>query len=186
MSLILDALRKLEREKRTPQRGFLVVGTPRPRGVPGALAGALAAAIVLVPLTWYMASRFAQPRALEGPVPAPPSAEPVPASPAPPALARGTVSARPDALVPPASPAPAGSESSALAPLAARRAPSPSPSAAAAFVLQAITRRDGRPLALINDRLVREGDSLDGARVVRIGDSDVELEVAGRRVVLSF
>lgn len=181
MSLILEALRRLEREKRSPQRGVLVVGAPRPRGVPAAFAGALAAAVVLVPLTWYLASRSARPTELGGPAAAR-SAEPVRPSAAPPAP--GVV--RSAAPATSASPPATAVEPRPLGPLAVRRAPSPSPSAAATWLLQAITWRDGRPLALINDRMVREGDSLDGARVVRIGDSDVELEVAGRRVVLSF
>jgi hypothetical protein len=54
------------------------------------------------------------------------------------------------------------------------------------LVLQAISERDGSPVALVNDRLVREGDSFDGVTVVRIGASEVEVEVRGRRRVLRF
>jgi hypothetical protein len=86
---------------------------------------------------------------------------------------------------PPAA-APATSTGRDEVPAVPRRSPAPAASVAPAWVLQAITQRDGRPLALINDRLVREGDSLNGARVVRIGETEVELEVAGRRLVLSF
>jgi hypothetical protein len=52
--------------------------------------------------------------------------------------------------------------------------------------LNAITVRDGRPIALINDRLVREGDSFDGVRILRIGESEVEVEVQGQRRVIRF
>jgi hypothetical protein len=52
--------------------------------------------------------------------------------------------------------------------------------------LNAISRRDGRPVALINDRLVFEGDSFDDVRVIRIDDTEVEVEVKGQRRVLRF
>jgi hypothetical protein len=41
-------------------------------------------------------------------------------------------------------------------------------------------------VAVLNDRLVREGDSFDGVTVVRIGTSDIEIEVRGRRLVIEF
>ena len=50
----------------------------------------------------------------------------------------------------------------------------------------AITLRDGRPVALVNDRLVFEGDSFDGVRILRIGEAEVEVEVRGQRRVLRF
>jgi hypothetical protein len=52
--------------------------------------------------------------------------------------------------------------------------------------LNAISVRDGRPIALINDRLVREGDSFDGIRILRIGEAEVEVEVRGQRRVIRF
>jgi hypothetical protein len=191
VSLILDALRKLEREKRSPQRGFVVVGSARPRpAISGAFVGAVLAAVVLVPLTWWLASRSTRPA---GPTPsvvpaasaapAPITREPevlMPAftsTPPPPLRSLVTVSGTSAAAV-----GASGSRERASTP----RAPTPSASPSPAFVLQAITQRDGRPLALISDRLVREGDSLDGARVVHIGESEVELELAGRRLVITF
>jgi hypothetical protein len=39
---------------------------------------------------------------------------------------------------------------------------------------------------MINDRLVFEGDSFEGVRVLRIGDAEVEVEVHGQRRVLRF
>ena len=41
-------------------------------------------------------------------------------------------------------------------------------------------------MALINERLVFEGDSFDGVRVLRIGEAEVEVEVHGTRRVLRF
>ena len=56
----------------------------------------------------------------------------------------------------------------------------------ARFRLTAISERDGKPVAMLNERMVFEGDSWDDVTVVRIGDSDVELKVAGKTVVVSF
>jgi hypothetical protein len=63
--------------------------------------------------------------------------------------------------------------------------PAPSP-AAEEFRLNAITTQDGHPVAVLNDRIVREGDSVDGVRIVRIGETEVEIEVKGKRRVLRF
>jgi hypothetical protein len=54
------------------------------------------------------------------------------------------------------------------------------------FELQAISAQNGQPVAVLNDRLVREGDSFDGVRVLRIGADEVEIEVAGRRRIVKF
>jgi len=62
----------------------------------------------------------------------------------------------------------------------------PAPGAAAGLRLVAISERDGRPVAMINDHLVFEGDSFDDVRVVRIGAAEVEIEVRGERRVLHF
>lgn len=53
-------------------------------------------------------------------------------------------------------------------------------------VLQAVTERDGQPLAIVNGRLVREGDSFDGIRILRIHPSEIEVEVRGRRRTIGF
>jgi hypothetical protein len=52
--------------------------------------------------------------------------------------------------------------------------------------LTAISRRDGRPVALINDRLVFEGDGFDDVKVLRIGETEVEVEVRGQKRILRF
>jgi hypothetical protein len=41
-------------------------------------------------------------------------------------------------------------------------------------------------VAILNDRLVREGDAFDGIRVLRIGEAEVEVEVGGVRRVIRF
>lgn len=223
MSLILDALRKLDREKRSQVNGIVVIGSaPLPGwlrvGAPMLLLLVLAFSTGLfAALLWLRspaaaevedaaASDAASPEATAG-QPAPPAApvaEPGRAAAADPAQAaapgQGTPAGRTPALAPGpppqqlpttgaapwrlASPPPAAAGSaSALGPRGTRPAGAPG---AAAFTLQAISERDGRPVTIINDRMLREGDSFDGARVVRIAPDAVELEVAGRRVVLRF
>jgi hypothetical protein len=54
------------------------------------------------------------------------------------------------------------------------------------LVLEAIGERDGRPVAMLDGRLVFEGDSFDGVRVLRIGATEVELEIDGERRVIGF
>lgn len=190
MSLILEALRKREREKQVPERGFLVMAetpwTPaRGRSVwvivtAAALAFGLGGAFV----------SLRQPARTPSPV-TPPQRRPVAtariaASAAPlitllPAAARPTVS--PVALASP--PAPATVETPTPLPAATLTAATPSP-AAIRLVLQAISERDGQPVALISDHLLREGDTLEGARILHIGETEVELELDGRRLTLRF
>jgi hypothetical protein len=52
--------------------------------------------------------------------------------------------------------------------------------------LEAISVQDGEPVAVINGRLVRKGESVDGALVTWIGADAVEVEVDGRRRTLGF
>jgi hypothetical protein len=74
-----------------------------------------------------------------------------------------------------------------MAPPAAPVRPAPSPAQAASeFRLNAITVQDGHPVAVLNDRIVREGDSFEGVRVLRIGETEVEIEVKGERRVIRF
>jgi len=248
MSLILDALRKLDREKEQPERGLVVVGaaeTPGPRGsgVPtlalalilgGALGGAFA-------LLWLRGA--ARPPASAGsPAPSLPASAARPSDPAP----NPRPSVVPAMPAPAATPAPADLPGSA-SPLAALGAGSPRPSRRAAAVspsappqptlattpaplaatpapggavpadaetaavelpepptdphprpapskttgpaelrLEAISEREGRPVAILSGRLVFEGDSFDGIRVLHIGASEVEIERDGKRQVLRF
>ncbi|PYQ13534.1 MAG: hypothetical protein DMF80_14770 [Acidobacteria bacterium] len=68
-----------------------------------------------------------------------------------------------------------------LAPAAADKA-----DPASSLQLQAISERDGKPVAILSSRLVHEGDHFDGITVVRIGADEVEIEVQGRRRTLRF
>jgi len=185
VSLILEALRKLEREKQTPERGFLVLGTGAwaERGHAGRpiavfLFGLLLGAVALGVLMRSRSSPAAAVAHLE-PAPAPTAIAPTPHAVPPPATLTATKPAGSAALRTPTEPA------SEISPAAAQATPAPRPSAPA-FTLQAISEKDGHTVALINDRLLRQGDAIDGARVVAIAKDSVELEIAGRRVVLRF
>lgn len=181
MSLILEALRKLEREKQTPERGFLVLGTGAwaERGAAGRpfalfLLGLLVGALALGMLTRSGSAPAPSAAAvIAAPTAAPPTPHAVPpptsvAGPALPLLTAATITST--------SPPPPPGAGSTLA--AKPTAPK--------FTLQAISEKDGHSVALINDRLLRAGDAVDGARVVAIAADSVELEIGGRRVVLRF
>jgi hypothetical protein len=187
MSLILDALRKLEREKGAPeQRGFVVLGSGSGGGGGRGRSAlvAVVAAVVVGALAGAAWSRL-------GPRPDTPTrGEAVPPEAPPPGLQ--VVEATPATDPAPAPRPPAGAQAAPSAVEVAPREVSATPpsraSAAPAprFRLQAITERDGRPVAILNDRLVREGDSFDGVRVIRIGELEVELETGSGRVVVGF
>jgi len=194
VSLILEALKKLDREKKAPERGFLVVGAvpwpaPRPRRwLPAALvvATGIAAGLAIV-LAWRARGTEDTPRRASVPTtvaaaaPAPaatlaPVAAPAPAD----ALAAGP----PTAL--PRRPAPAAG--ARIEAPAARATPPPAAAAEAGsgLQLQAISERDGKPIAVLNNRVVHEGDHFEGVTIVRIGVDQVEIEVQGRRRTLRF
>jgi len=190
VSLVLEALKKLDREKGRDERGFVVMAaapwpTRAARRWPAwaALGVATAGAMVAV---WAVRTRPAAP-------PSPPASAAVAAAP---------VVARPDpapAVQTPAPPTPvakAATTPAAPAPVprervAARPAAEPTPAPPAtppppAFVLQAISERNGQPIAIINDHLVRVGDEVDGMRVIAIRIDEVDVEVRGRRTTLRF
>jgi hypothetical protein len=230
MSLILDALRKLEREKAAHEPGVLIVGSVPWGGTSRTIhlrlaAGAAAVLAAGVFVGWLLRPAVPPPATAALPAATPAAAQPtprptptllppapvattgaryeVPAAPpvrlsrpvpAAPARADRVQSALPDPTpaVPtpePAAetlPAPVPAESISVAPGAAgviETAPAAAPDE---LRLTAISQRDGRPVALINDRLVFEGDSFDGVRVLRIGETEVEVEVRGVRRVLRF
>jgi hypothetical protein len=204
VSLILDALKKLEREKDAREPGVLVVGSV-PWGArtrsrrPLALALAGIGLVALLAFALWPRDRSARPPmgpAPSAPGPSPASARTPPITAAsPPATSAPTPAAPPEARrlsVPSSAPGSAEVASSDVAP-AEDDAPTSSRLSPAAggpttddLRLSAISQRDGRPLALINDRLVFEGDSFDGVKILRIGEAEVEVEVRGKRRVLRF
>ncbi|MGE0453700.1 MAG: hypothetical protein AB7O37_12760 [Vicinamibacteria bacterium] len=225
MSLILDALRKLDREKGAPERGLVVLGAPGPQRPRTAGGGVLALALILggalggaFALVWLRgparpapvaapALEAARPNPPAQPLASPAATAAATASPAPPkahAPARPPAASAPAAPPPPAAGEPATATIAAAAPAAEpalddAAATTPQPSAESAEPpaetggaappeprLEAISVRDGRPVAILSGRLVFEGDSFDGVQVLRIGASEVEIERDGRRQVLRF
>jgi len=223
MSLILEALKKLEREKDVPERGFLVMAPVEWRSSPrrlGLVLGFLAVGMAAaggVALWWLRGTpppRMAAPKVVSASVPAatqPPVAAksslpepaptpaaasaPSPAAPAPerpsertapiatrPLADRPAVAAIKDSkpVAPPVRPAGSSEEAAAPPPASADRGQKDT------FQLQAISQRDGEPVAVINERLVREGDSFDGVRILKIGADHVEIEVRGHRRTVRF
>jgi hypothetical protein len=219
MSLILDALRKLERERDANEPpGVLVVGsvpwgeTSRARRVL-LVAGAAASLALAVLAGWLLRpvpkAPAAAPTALtpEQPAaaaPTPPAATlpaavaPVEPTAPPIRLSRPLPAPQPRVLAPSTAAPPTSATGSSGAPAepAASEAPPPAPAApneqpaaatpADGLRLSAISQRDGKPVALINDHLVFEGDSFDGITVIRIGEAEVEVEVRGQRRILRF
>jgi hypothetical protein len=198
VSLILDALKKLEHEKNTREPGVLVVGSVpwgerRRSRLPLVLAAA--ALVALAFAGWWWLRPTPHPTAA---VPAP--VEPVPVAPAPtpsPVVAVAPTAPPPSVTLAPYSAAPAPPARPPAVPTLDQTPGPPTPPEGAAAAtgtrpapddlrLNAITRRDGRPVALVNDRLVFEGDSFDGVKVLRIGEAEVEVEVRGQRRVLRF
>jgi hypothetical protein len=188
VSLILEALRKLDRDKDAPERGFMVLahvpwaqGGKRSRlaGI-GALALAVAVGGLAVTL-WR--GRATRPAAYVPDAPAVATAAPP--------------GARVGSPTPNSSPAPFEAKSLAIESLRnAAATPTPAPVAAVPsktpatpandLRLNAISRQDDKPVAVLNDRLVHEGDVFDGIHVIRIGETEVEVEVRGQRRVLTF
>jgi hypothetical protein len=199
VSLILDALKKLERDKDAREPNVLVVGSvpwgARARSrLPLVLALLGGGLVALVAFALWPRERPGRtttpPPPASSPSPAPPtalsSAAPG-ATPAPPADATPPQPRR--SSVPGAEPVeapPAG----ALRPPEQVPGTSPAPPRGASgpdeLRLNAISQRDGRPVALINDRLVFEGDGFDGVKVLRIGETEVEVEVRGVKRILRF
>lgn len=181
MSLILEALKKLEREKKTPERGFLVTTraawpSPGARPLAYVLAG-LALAGVGALGTWLVLAGAHRPREAAAPAAQPPTTQRA-------ALAAASPTAPPPVLLP--SPAPRAYPE-LRRPLATRAPVKENvPSPPAELRLEAVSRRDGQPIAVLSGRLVREGDSFGNVRVLRIGEAEVEIEVDGQRRVLSF
>lgn len=197
MSLIFEALKKLEREKRAPEQGVVVVAhsawpARRAARLPLA-AGAIAALALGVFLGRWLLAPAATPGAPITTAPATTlalsDARPAPTMLSARSSAPNPVPAQPEATTPPAAaptPVPVTRiAASATSVPAATTLPSAVP-ATPPLTLEAIAERDGVPVALIDGQLVREGDMLGGALIVRIGTDAVELEIDGQRRRITF
>jgi hypothetical protein len=245
VSFILDALKKLEREKEARDPGVVMVQPvpwgerDRRRRGPGlAVAGTVLVLVLGGSFLWLRsrgepsaprheggepASAAAGAETPAAPEPAPLPAAPMPKArpaaptertePPPPgdvtppparALPRPedtTVPLTPEAP-PAASDEPITPDATATAPfeepsvvpsiadtaVAPPEAPAPPPGTPPEpeFRLTAISSRDGQPIALLNDRLVREGDRFGDITIIRIDETSVEIEVNGERKTIGF
>jgi hypothetical protein len=231
MSFILDALKKLEREKESARPGVVMVGPvawggrDRSRLGRRLAAGAGAVLVAVVALAgWWLGSREAPP---PGPpeelAPAPPASPagavppargvpsrapraPETTTPAPatddaaPGASRGTLEPPESALPPPAVDSPPvpelveppasgggpGRDAPGFVPLEDPPVVAEDEPPVPELRLTAISERDGEPIALLNDRLVREGDRVGDLVIIRIGNTDIEIEVNGERRVVGF
>jgi hypothetical protein len=215
VSFILDALKKLEREKDAREPGVVVVGPvrwggqDRRRRASGlALAGVVVILALGVAFLW-LRSKPGPPDVgdVDGGAAVPsaemPAGSPVATPPREtegiPPLAPNDVGTRsgeagldappPRETTPPSmAGAPGVIFDDGEGTPAENAAPEPTttPPPEPEYRLTAISSRDGRPIALLNDRLVREGDSFDGITVVAIGETSIEIEVDGQRRTIGF
>lgn len=172
MSLVIEALRRVEKtDARTGSIGASVASyrppaRPRSSLVP-LLLGVLTGGALVSLLSPQGAKAPADARAGEEPsLPTRPKG----AAGLPPPLILGPAATP----VEPRLAAVAADDASTPAPVE-RRPLSPPALTTPALVLQAISERDGRPIAMISDQLVREGDKLGRIRVTRIGSESVEV-----------
>jgi hypothetical protein len=170
MSLILEALRKLDREKPAEANRSTVLLAPLawPATTPHR-ARFLWSALLLtafVALGWFFA-RGTRPAVT-------PPAPPVSAAQA--GAPNLTQPPQERATRPPSERTPRPVRSSRASAAPATRTDSAPAASLGTFRLTAVGDQEGASVAVINDRLLRVGDSLLGCRIVRIGATDVELE----------
>ncbi len=199
MSLILDALKKLDREKNASDPGVLVVGSVPWEGVRRHRLVAIVLVVLAIPaiamgVYWLAQSRL---RPAVSTVPAQADPAPLAAVPSRPAPQPGVPAGATPVVSPPAPrrlELPVAIEQRRPAAPATATEPIDVPAAEVAepsprrheLQLNAISGRDGQPVAVISGRLVREGDSWDGVTVLHISETEVEIEVAGERRTLRF
>ncbi len=209
VSVIFDALNKLNKEKRAPKTGMLIVGAGsidgRRRGVSGSLVGAASIGVLLLGVAaWWWTRDVAEPVPAKPTVAAGQAGSDRPAAegrsartPDGPTVLPGDLAVVPPAIVPAgianASGEPgSGSDNEEPDPKPAATArgnlDTPPPSEPEQLRLEAITVRDGGPVAIVSGRLVREGDVFDGIEVVRIDEAEVELflQAENRTLALRF
>ena len=173
MSLVLEALRRVEKpDPRTGSVGATIASYRPARRKSRALVP-----LVLGLGTGGLAVAFFGP---QGNYPASPAA-PVADEAAPARASSGRTAKGRAGLPPPIFPPPsevAVAASRAIAPIVSKPSPPTAPSErplAGGLILQAISERDSHPIAIINDQLVKEGDLLGKARVLRIDSDSVEV-----------
>jgi hypothetical protein len=182
VSLVLEALRKLDREKNRDERGFVVMAAaPWPARAAGRGPMWAAVAVVVVALACAVF-------VMRWPRPSPPAGSAPSAAATP--LAREAAAAPPASTLAPAFP-PAARRPGTVAPAVRKRSASTDASASASVSapplrLQAVSERDGQPIAMVNDRLLRVGDEIGGMRVLAIRPDEVDVEINGRRTTLRF
>ncbi|MBN2371194.1 MAG: hypothetical protein JXO72_11980 [Vicinamibacteria bacterium] len=186
MSLILDALKKLDRDRRNkaPEGVVLLAPTPWPAARSSQTLAALAliiaglALLAAAALVYWNRAQNPPRNASTGAVPAATdsmvSRTAAPHTDAPPSSLLDV----PYAVTPNVTRNDRGRISSASSEPPVRTPPP--------FRLNAIGLHQGQPVAVLNDRLVREGDHFDGITVIRIGDTEVEIETNGKRVQVTF
>lgn len=174
MSLVIEALRRVEKtDARTGSIGAAVASyrpAPRSRGSLVPLLLGLLTGGALVFLLGAQSRNGADVSARSGDDASalPPPARPLKGAaglPPPLIIEPAVRSAEPGPSLAAPSPAPD------IRPDRSTRAAAPMPP----LVLQAISERDSRPIAIISDQLVREGDKVGAARVLRIGRDSVEV-----------
>ena len=194
MSLVLEALRRIDRPDARPGSIGVAVASYRPRRKGGRsmkplLVGVVAGVVGVAALELSTSgSRSAIPenfRFDRSPDQTDPSAKGAAALPPMVVLAAPGVtgSTHVDIARPPERGAVEGAaQSPPKSETLAATAPAPE-----ALVLQAISERDARPIAIISDQLVHEGDLLGRTRIVRIGTESVDVLLGnGRREVVRF
>jgi hypothetical protein len=177
MSLVLEALRRVEKpDDRTGAIGAMVPSyrpvRRRPSPVFPLILG-LGVGVLIV--------AFAGPRVLTGDVP--PSLAALDGPPSASAAApqgKGRAGLPPPLFVPPreakrSGALPDASRYNARLSVPKNAAKEPAVEPTPGLVLQAISERDSKPIAVISDQLVREGDHIGAARVIRIGTETVEV-----------
>jgi hypothetical protein len=200
VSLVLEALRKLDREKGRDERGFVVMAAApwptRARRGPLWLAAGVAALAASAAVFLMMrpprpsASALPAASAAAAASPSAPPASPTPAATSVPFPTPATRRAATPAPVPPSTPVAEPRDPTPLEVVGngrkIRSSPAASPAAAPALRLQAVSERDGQPIALVNDRILRVGDEIEGMKVLAIRPDEVDLEIKGRRTTLRF
>jgi hypothetical protein len=178
MSLVLEALRRVEKpDDRTGTIGAMVPSyrpvRKRPSPVFPLILG-LGVGVLIV--------AFAGPRVMRSePLPSLAALDGLPPASAVTRQGKGRAGLPPPLYVPPSGEkrigrlpdTPRGYARSSAARSAAIREPVVEPTPG--LVLQAISERDSKPIAVINDQLVREGDRVGAVRVIRIGTDTVEV-----------